>query len=242
MNRTIRRGMRVAALTAALTAAAPLAATAATADGGVTVHIDRDVHTDVLGAVDEIAPDATPEDLLIEAVDLAADAASGCRDSYLITPSIQVVPGTAPPGSSSTYYDERAGATFSVGTRCRAGVRVKVCITDRSAPRWTTYGAPYVKEGCATKENLTGRTTPNAEALIKVPYLGPDAGGARPYGDITVRIQGFNKRTDGKFPTSPNACLNMHILFTPATGSYTYDSNTNCAENTTEVVLGTLGV
>lgn len=229
MNRTLQRALRVVALTAAITAAAPLAATAALADTGVDVP-SVDVSTDTDVPQTNVIGDTT-----IEGLDLVQDAATGCAATPVIDPDPPFAYEQVPPpaGSSSIYYRESSQATFTVGGSCRAGVKVQVCLTDGSIPTWRVY------RRCRGSE-ATGRTV-TAKVEQDVPYVGPDAGIVRPYGDINVTILAWNKRSDGRYPTTPTRCMSFHLAFEPAVGAFTLEQRVDCPSVlATDAVLASL--
>jgi hypothetical protein len=239
VNRTLRRVLHAAALSTALTMVAPLAATAAHADGDPATVVTSPPGPQT---TDPTAPgvptvDAPGNDVLddatIEGLDLVTDAASGCLPSQVITPHFAYAETAPPPGSSSTYYRESGTGTFTVGGSCRAGVKIVVCLTDASLPAWRIY------RKCAGDENPTGRTV-DATAAQDVPYLGPDAGIVRPFGDITLRIRAWNKRSDGRYSASPVKCLTVTYVFNPQAGAYSTNTQYDCASAASDPLVDTI--
>jgi hypothetical protein len=247
----VRRALRVAALTLALTTAAPLAATAALAENGTGVPIPGHSGTGVddpttwlpgVSVPDDpgsLVPDTgslvPSDDNTIEALDLAADAASGCTTDIDAHPPFDWSESSSPADPSSTHIHEWSQATFSASGSCRAGVLVQVCLTDSSVrPLWDTYGPV-----CDSNESADRDVTAMVEQ--DVPYYGAEANGVRPYGEIYVTIKGWNKRSDGGYPRTPTRCMSYRMAFEPKVGVYTLEQRVDCPSVlATEALLSAL--
>lgn len=182
-------------------------------------------------------------DLATFATDAIVEAAGGCTaaDKTLDVSPVLTVSTTAPPaGSSSTWYAETSGTKFTVGSRCRAGVKVTTCIRDSSVPAvYTTYAT----RPCASGETTTGRSV-SKSATIKVPYVGADAGGVRPAGLVVIQHWAYQLGSNGRWQLYQ--CREDHAVVQPAGSvNYVYDSDTyygSCPTSMTDVVQDTAGL
>lgn len=159
-------------------------------------------------------PGTVVADGVVEATDLATDITVGLCNTKSFTPKpLQIVQTAPPTGSTSTWYDESGGLTYTSSSPCRGGVKAVACLTDESAPQlYKKYG-----DTRATACLTTTSTTHSATSLkhLKVPYLGADAGGVRPYGRVTLYMAGYRIGSNGKYPKVPNECQQYTYVVNP---------------------------
>jgi hypothetical protein len=157
-------------------------------------------------------PTTTAGDLAVEVVDTVTDLAyRTCTFTFTPRP-LTIAQTTSPTGSLSTWYEESGGLTFRTSSGCRSGVRAVACLKDESTPLHKTYGESRFT-GCRTETSTTRTVT--AVKRLNVPYLGPDANGARPYGKVTLQMFGYRIGSNGKYPSIPTACQQYTYVVNP---------------------------
>lgn len=189
MTSRIRPLLRALSLATALAVAVPVLAAPAAADDALTTAV-------LLG-----------EDTLALGGDTLADVARGC------TPYVRSwTPKPLKPEpfirNNSTWYKITGGGTAHMS--CSASMKVMTRLIDVSVPPLFPTVIGRYSTAFVTSAN------PGGTGLVEVPYVGPDAGGIRPFGQITVRVEVYRRLSTGRYAQVHYGCMEWSYVMQPA--------------------------